>query len=85
MIGPDEKLTDDNYARSSATTVSALDPNLNPNPHPNPNPTLTLTLPLPLTLTLPLAQAACPERASGWKFWWGGGVSPLLPVHHSLP
>ena len=23
VIGPDEKLTDDNYARSSATTVSA--------------------------------------------------------------
>ena len=20
---------------------------------------------------------ACPNRASGWKFWWGGGVSPL--------
>ena len=38
VIGPDEKLTDDNYARSSATTVRALDPNPSPSPNPNPKP-----------------------------------------------
>ena len=41
VIGPRQELTDDNYARSSATS------------------------------------APCPSAAVGWKFWWGGGISPL--------